>query len=275
MTTGPGTVAHYAKDLTDYDNDTHNTIDSVGWNGSSQGCVYCHRTDNGTAFNATNISLMSSHDNVGNDCYGCHIVGTTTLHDIGVINASSGGPDCIKCHGTNGTNPEVNTTIFISGMHGNLNDGATNVTILTYPTSKACWACHGNGSEPSGHPNQTISASNPANVTYPLNCTEAKCHVNGTPAGLTITGTQPNITLQHIPDMNDSSTIWTDYQSGNADSCTYCHNKSIITHIEPIINGSADETDHSNVSHYGSKTELVTPTTNCDLCHKNATIGLE
>ena len=273
MPAGSRVTAHYIKDLTDTSSDDHSVIDTVGWAGGSQGCVYCHRTSSGAVFNATNISQLSGHDPMGNNCYGCHIVGTTTLHDIGVINASDGGPDCVVCHGTGAPLADVNTTIFNTSIHATLNSGAVNTTPVNI-LSKACWACHGNGTEPSGHPNQTVSVSNPANVTYPLNCTEAKCHVNGTPAGITISGTQPGITLQHIPDVNYTSTIWTDYQAGNADSCTYCHNKSITNHTEPEF-GAANETDHSNVSHYGSRTDLVTPTTNCDLCHKNATTGLE
>ncbi|TFH47409.1 MAG: hypothetical protein E4G94_00110 [ANME-2 cluster archaeon] len=277
MVLSNGPVAHYIKDPTDYDNNIHYFIDSVGWEmdgqNGSQGCVYCHRTANGTAFNATNISEKKdwvNHDNVGNDCYICHIVGTTTFHDIGVINASSGGPDCLYCHGTGRPSADVNTSVFNSSIHAILNDQASNSTPLNDTLSKACWACHGNGTEPSGHPNQTVGGSNPSNTTFPLNCTEGKCHVNSTPTGTSISGNQPNITLEHVPNINSSTEVITQY----AINCTDCHNNSITSHLEPEW-GLANENDHSNVSHYGSKTNLITPTVQCTLCHKNATNGQE
>ncbi|MDW7777292.1 MAG: cytochrome c3 family protein [Methanosarcinales archaeon] len=267
MPAGARVTAHYIKNLTNTATDEHNIIDTVGWAGGSQGCVYCHRTNSGAIFNATNISQLSGHDAMGNNCYGCHIVGTTTLHDIGVINASQGGPDCVGCHGSGAALEDVNTTVFNSSIHAGLNSGAVNVTPVN-ELSKACWACHGNGSEPTGHPNQTVGGSNPANVTYPLNCTEAKCHINGTPPGTTITGAQPNITMEHVPPGNESTDIWTLFAS----NCTDCHGNSLVSHVEPEW-GLANETDHSNVSHYGSTSGLVTPTSTCDLCHTNSTTG--
>ncbi|MCL7414418.1 MAG: hypothetical protein M8353_12550, partial [ANME-2 cluster archaeon] len=178
-----------------------------------------------------------------------------------------GGPDCVGCHGSGAALEDVNTTVFNSSIHAGLNSGAANVTPVN-ELSKACWACHGNGSEPTGHPNQTVGGSNPANVTYPLNCTEAKCHINGTPPGTTITGAQPNITMEHVPPGNESTDIWTLFAS----NCTDCHGNSLVSHVEPEW-GLANETDHSNVSHYGSTSGLVTPTSTCDLCHTNSTTG--
>ncbi|MBW6518972.1 MAG: hypothetical protein K0A89_10790, partial [ANME-2 cluster archaeon] len=259
-------VAHYVKNLTA--NDDHSVIDTVGWGPSgSQGCVYCHQTDNGTLFNATRIS----HAADGN-CYGCHIVGTTTLHDQGVINGSSGNPDCLGCHGDTGgeLNQDVNVSAFSSSVHANLNSNATNVTILNNTMSKACWACHGNGSEPNNeHPSAPLSATNPANTTYPLDCTDGDCHVNGRPNGSTFNDTIP-VAIEHVPSgLNDSTDLTTGYNCSAS-----CHNNSLTPHIEPF-NGTRSETDLSNVSHYGNLSTVsisaVQPTTDCTLCHKNTT----
>ena len=270
-------AGHYLRDLTDKTNDTHNIIDTVGWkaNGKngSQGCLYCHTTASGEIFNATNISKLSSHDAVSTSCYGCHVVGTTTLHDPGVINASQGSRDCLQCHGESGIMPDINVSAFSSSVHAGLNSNATNSTPINN-LSKACWACHGNGSDPgTQHPSDPLSATNPANVTFPLDCTEGDCHVNGTPQGSTFDDTIPG-TIEHIPaGLNGSTDITTNYNCSAS-----CHVSSLTPHIEPI-NGTRNETDLSNVSHYGnvSGPEIArvqdAASLNCVLCHKNATNG--
>ena len=63
-------TAHYIREVTNMSADEHYVLDTVGWDGGSQGCVYCHRTGNGEVFNATNISALSNYDGIGNDCYG-------------------------------------------------------------------------------------------------------------------------------------------------------------------------------------------------------------
>ncbi|MCL7414246.1 MAG: hypothetical protein M8353_11665, partial [ANME-2 cluster archaeon] len=261
-----GPVAHYIKDITDNATDKHYVIDSVGWGvQGSQGCVFCHKTANGTVFNATPIT------HGGTNCYGCHIVGTTTLHDQGVINASQGGRDCVLCHGESGGMPDINVSAFNSSVHADLNSNNA-ATGLTYNLSKACWACHGNGSDPGNqHPSNPLSATNPANTTYPLDCTDGDCHVNGTPTGSTFDDPIPN-TTEHIPfGLSDDTDITT------PNNCSAsCHLNSLTPHIEPI-NGTRSETDLSNVSHYGNITssnisKVQNPTgLNCVLCHKNTT----
>ncbi|MCL7412825.1 MAG: fibronectin type III domain-containing protein [ANME-2 cluster archaeon] len=278
MLLSAGPVGHYVKNLVDYDNDKHFVIDSVGWSDGgqkgSQGCVYCHRTDNGTLFNATNITQLGNHDNVGNNCYGCHIVGTTTLHDVGVINASAGGPDCLLCHGDAGGEilPDVNISAFNNSVHSNLNNNASNVSVLSNDLSKACWACHGNGSEPGKHPSEAITATNPANVTFPLDCTEGDCHVNGTPAGSTFNDSIPNVT-EHVPAALNDPDINTDHNCSAS-----CHVNSLSPRGEPET-GIRNATDLSNVSHYGTITgpeiarvQINTP--NCIDCHRNVTNAL-
>ncbi|MBW6518333.1 MAG: carboxypeptidase regulatory-like domain-containing protein, partial [ANME-2 cluster archaeon] len=270
---GTGPTGHYVKNVADGDN--HYVIDTVGWvensiNGS-QGCVFCHKTQS-AVFGASNISAWTNHSTYGDDCYGCHINGTTYLHDIGVITASGGTSDCIDCHGLGKPQADVNETAFGLSIHKDLNKDAVNVTALNNSLSKACWACHGNGSEPSGHVNDSLGVGVPANTTRPLNCSEGQCHVNGTPSGVFINGSQPNATIEHVPQaiINDSTDIYTSI----AVDCTLCHKNSLMYNNDPV-NGSANESDASNVSHYGSLTSTnisaVQPTTDCTLCHKNTT----
>ncbi|MCL7414341.1 MAG: hypothetical protein M8353_12145, partial [ANME-2 cluster archaeon] len=80
-------VAHYLKDITN--GDTHLLVDTVGWGAvnGSKGCIYCHKTANGTDFNVT-----GTVDHGGNNCYGCHITGTETFHESSVVTATGGGP---------------------------------------------------------------------------------------------------------------------------------------------------------------------------------------
>ncbi|MCL7414144.1 MAG: hypothetical protein M8353_11120, partial [ANME-2 cluster archaeon] len=270
---GTGPTGHYVKNVADGDN--HYVVDTVGWvvdsKNGSQGCVFCHKTRS-AVFGASNISTWENHSTYGDDCYGCHINGTTYLHDMGVITASGGTPDCIDCHGLGKPQEDVNETAFGLSIHKDLNKNAVNVTVLNNTLSKACWACHGNGSEPSGHVNDSLGAGVPANTTRPLNCSAGQCHVNGTPSGTLINGNQPNATIEHVPEsiMNDS----TDLVTTIAVDCTLCH-KNSLTYSNDPVNGSANESDSSNVSHYGSLTSTnisaVQPTTDCSLCHKNTT----
>ncbi|MCL7414211.1 MAG: hypothetical protein M8353_11480, partial [ANME-2 cluster archaeon] len=266
MSTGSGTTpAHFIKNITDTASDNHIAIDSVGWGTGYQGCVYCHTTDSGTVFNAINVSLKASHSTVGTNCY-CHIVGTTTLHDLGVISVSGGGPDCIDCHGTGGIFEDVNETAMNQGIHANLNNQTPISNGSWNSLNKACWACHANGSEPSGHVNDILGPGVPANTTRPLNCSAGPCHVDGIPKDNTISGTQPKNTIEHVPDINTVTSIFTK----GAINCVYCHKKDITPHIEPT-RGSANETDASNISHYGDNANLITPTSNCEICHKDTT----
>ena len=273
---GTGPTGHYVKNLAD--GDDHYVVDTVGWvegsKNGSQGCVFCHKTQS-AVFGASNISNWANHSSYGNDCYVCHISGTTYLHDLGVITASGGTPDCIDCHGLGKPQADINETAINLSIHKDLNKNAVNVTILNNILSKACWACHGDGSEPSGHVNDSLGVGIPANTTRPLNCSNGQCHVNGTPSGVTITGNQPNATIEHVPE--SIKNISTDIPTIIAVDCTLCHKNSLTYNNDPV-RGDANESDSSNVSHYGtlSSTNIsaVQSTSDCTLCHKNATNAL-
>jgi len=105
----------------------------------------------------------------------------------------SGGPNCIGCHDTGGLasggGKLINATAMNESfaLHSSLNTGATNSSSIP-AQNKKCWACHGNGSEPSNE--------HPANYDTPYQC--VNCHVPGFGQNLNFTPssipTSPSIT---------------------------------------------------------------------------------
>ena len=75
------------------------------------------------------------------------------------------------------------------GAHAGLNENASNDTVLADPIDKACWACHGIGTEPDVHPDKK-----------PKECVD--CHVNEILYGAT--------------DLSDEA-------HGQAEDCNRCH----------------------------------------------------
>jgi hypothetical protein len=138
-----------------------------------------------------------------------------------------------------------------SSIHANLNSGATNTTPLTDSIDKACWACHGDGSEPSEHP---------ATYKSPKVCED--CHT-GT--------TQFNAPLvaEHFYAGEDLVV--------NA-GCQDCHSKS------EMLNTNSDPdtgTTNATISHYGkTRADLVLningdTVTDCYYCHQNTTTAFK
>jgi|GEM_PF-5993467 hypothetical protein len=199
-------------------------------------------------------SSFVSSDYTDSSCYGCHANTTETpnnnltLFVHNVEEGVPGGPDCVSCHDIGGTAPRhVDVSTMKQGIHATLNSGATNNTTLTDPVDKACWACHGDGTEPDQHP---------VNYKSPKQCED--CHT-GT--------TQFNALL-----------VAEHYYSGqdlvvNA-TCQDCHSKSemLNTNSDPDA-GSTNAT----ISHYGKpRSDLVLningdTVTDCYYCHQNAT----
>ncbi|MCL7415207.1 MAG: hypothetical protein M8349_03990, partial [ANME-2 cluster archaeon] len=153
-----------------------------------------------------------------------------------------------------------------ASVHANLNNG-TPYNLSINPVNRACWACHGNGTEPVGnHSEGVVNATNPANYTNPLNCNEGQCHLNGTPTGSNISGPTSPMVLEHVQSINISTDIYT------VDNCSYCHNNSLTPRM---LNDSTNETMLSRTSHYGNTSSLISTVVDCSLCHKNVTIGGE
>ncbi|MCX9013668.1 MAG: hypothetical protein OIN89_02555 [Candidatus Methanoperedens sp.] len=194
-------------------------------------------------------------------CKECHSpVGNyeeTTRNFSHSLNEGGGGPDCVSsgCHGLTGsaTSPYMNWTSLKSGMHAALNSGA-DTTGMTDPIVAACWACHGDGTKPSGHP---------TNYQQPYYCKE--CHL----ASGNITGKYPakNVSEhQHI----DAKVL----TNSNYARCEDCHNNSLAAYSDNETNALFNYT-LGNVSHYGAnKTagklmESTVNSTNCVYCHLN------
>ncbi|CAG1009326.1 MAG: hypothetical protein OIN86_06780 [Candidatus Methanoperedens sp.] len=169
-----------------------------------------------------------------------------------------GGQDCVFCHDItgNGAPPDkrIDTLAVKQGVHKNLGNSTINTTALSDMIDKACWACHGNGTEPALHPD---------NYKTPYGC--ADCHnstYNLTKTNLSVI---PDLITkkiyEHIPPPHYQE-IDSTLNSSNA-TCTGCHNKSMVSYTDPGFSTV------SNVSHYASITNLTGPTINCGLCHKS------
>ncbi|MCK4928253.1 MAG: hypothetical protein KAR76_00810, partial [Methanosarcinales archaeon] len=184
-----------------------------------------------------------------------------------IADASDG--NCLGCHDNTAAYLDVNVSAMNASAHANLNNLTPLSNASINPLNKACWACHGNGTEPAGnHSKGTVNATNPANYTTPLNCNDGDCHINGTPPGSSISGPPIPIVIEHVPKINTSTDIDT------PDNCSYCHNQSLTPRVINDSNAT-NVTVLSNVSHYSSTSSLISTTVDCSLCHKNASIGIQ
>ncbi|NJD76264.1 MAG: hypothetical protein FIB08_04105 [Candidatus Methanoperedens sp.] len=143
--------------------------------------------------------------------------------------------DCISCHTGSGIAPvKIDISGFKKGVHQGLNRNVTYTGFITDEVNKACWACHGNGSEPSEHP-----------VSYPGNDTPKpciSCH------GYSRFGAKQ--VYSHYPGAGISTGA----------SCTVCHSNTLVNRT-----GTGGDT-----SHYSTRIGLLN-TTDCGGCHANAT----
>ncbi len=190
-----------------------------------------------------------NHSNVDkNDitCLGCH--GTLTasitefIHDVRI--GTSGGADCAACHDTGGFAPKtINFSAFKEGVHKNLNSNATNITQLTDTTSKACWACHGEGTEPEKHPQR---------YKNPRRCSSNDCHSLDQ-------SFKASAVYSHFKDadLNANPFDALSYNISTNASCEVCHSNSLII---------SDENLNASVSHYASRKDLI-DSKNCIYCH--------
>ncbi|MDI6859381.1 MAG: multiheme c-type cytochrome [Methanocellales archaeon] len=165
-------------------------------------CEDCHRRP-GTTWTEFihGIALVIKAKNV-----------TVTLEKIGLENVTveveNVTLDCVACHDIGGMAPiHVNVSVMKSGVHAELNDEATNKTELTDPISKACWACHGDGTEPMGHPPSYKS---------PKEC--EGCHLNQSAMDKYDV---PGLILTHYPGAPDGRANTT--SENETYTCKRCH----------------------------------------------------
>jgi hypothetical protein len=212
-------------------------------------------------------SLSSGYsDDKCKNCHGELLTPTAKMdefaHNVGI--GVAGGSDCgsSSCH-DGGTAPDINWTSFELGVHANLNQDATNTSPLTRSSAKACWACHGDGTDP--------GSSHPVNQSTPWRCPD--CHAQNQ-ANSGKYSSAPNITA-HMPTnvTGIGSNLTTD---GTNAYCTNCHDED-IGDSSGSESAFAGQSLLANVSHFAQNDTLVSSTTfinatagqsaNCTYCH--------
>ncbi|PWB54712.1 MAG: hypothetical protein C3F06_03685 [Candidatus Methanoperedenaceae archaeon] len=241
-------------------------ITNGSWNGKPG--YYNH-----TLNDYTDSICKSCHDKAGSITVG------QLMHNASV--GSSGGPDCSSCHDIGGSAPvHVNFSAMNSSGHKALNSGAS---ATVDAENKKCWACHGDGAQPDGHPaayktptgcqnchTGTGSYSAPIvaehqqagqDIITAVNCTN--CHDNN---GMYIGNTGVGTVNHYVKDVTDKGT--TPYgHSGTIDTsnCILCHNGPYTNDPEwgtPV-----------NISTLPGRPHPETLTSECDTCHKDASVS--
>ncbi len=190
----------------------------------------------GTAFYNHSGALSSGYDDI--KCKNCHgsalKTGATSLDFSHNLKPSASGPDCVSCHDVSGNGApddrKINFSAMKLGVHANLNSNATNTSVLD-PINKACWACHGNGTQPEKHP---------VNYQYPKPC--EYCHVNN--------NFNATLVYRHYPGSVFSGTVVYDNVDSNR-TCVSCHNNSLVANQNINYGGyAAEKLKNASVSHY-------------------------
>lgn len=186
-------------------------------------------------------------------CKSCHGGAAQSASTVGefihqVDEGTNGGPDCVSCHDVGGFAPKhVDVSAMKQSIHANLNSNAANTTKLTDTIDKACWACHGDGTEPTEHP---------ASYKNPKKCED--CHTGTTQFSAPLVA-------EHYYAGEDLVVQAT---------CQDCHSKG------EMLNANSDPdagSVNATISHYGKKrTDLVLNIngdvlTDCYYCHQNTT----
>jgi hypothetical protein len=193
-------------------------------------------SSDGTTFYNHSDALSSGFDD--SKCKNCHgrelKPGATSLDFSHNLKPSEGGPDCVSCHDVSGNGAPGNRKINISamklGVHANLNSNAGNTSVLD-PINKACWACHGNGTQPEKHP---------VNYQYPKPC--EYCHANN--------NFNATLVYRHYPGSVFSGTVVYDNMDSNR-TCVSCHNNSLVANQNINYGGyAAEKLKNASVSHY-------------------------
>ena len=201
---------------------------------NNSGLVPAQATDGTTFYNHT-LSEYSDET-----CKICHAVNSpmTTAKFIHNVGTGGGGPDCISCHDIRGSGAPADKRIdirsFNKSVHYALNNGSNG----------ACWACHGDGTQPTGHP---------AGYKSPKKCSNDECH------SLDQKFRAPMI-YSHFKNasLNGNPTNIINYNVSTNDDCQVCHANSVYSQGRNI---------NSTVSHFASNDLL--DSINCIYCHLN------
>ncbi len=249
-------------------------------------CLFCHcNTTNGQIWgNAPNVTDNMYGTNTSNlsECYTyCHVLpnyldvitedNIPHFHDKSLY--AGGGFDCVVCHDINssfGVHSLVDADAIAAGIHRNVTNNTYTDILECDPRSKPCWGCHNsNGMQPEGMGDR--------NYIYqpqkkPWSCED--CHTRSdewnaaTSYGETWISSSypknrlPPIIYAHYP---NSTTLKTNMIGEG--TCMDCHNNS-INHDHVDTQGKLlCNTLASNISHYGTTTDLIYPTEDCSICH--------
>jgi len=132
-----------------------------------------------------------------------------TLHEAPLHNGrATNFADCVHCHDIDSGMDIKRVDAIASqlGAHARLNCNASGDTALSDPIDKACWACHGIGTEPDVHPDKKPNgcrdchlsdvAYNAVNICGEAHCQEAdcgRCHAADYPGIHVITDFELNV----------------------------------------------------------------------------------
>lgn len=201
---------------------------------NKSGLVPATATD-GTTF--YNHSLAEYSDLACRTCHAPDSPATSALfiHNVG---AGGGGPDCISCHDSRGggapADKRIDVVSFNLSVHYGMNGGGNG----------ACWACHGNGTQPLGHP---------AEYKSPKKCSNDACHsLDQEFRAPMIYSHFRNASLIDNPTNAFNSNVTT------SNDCQGCHANSVNSQGRNI---------NSTVSHFASGD--LFDSINCIYCHLN------
>ena len=168
-----------------------------------------------------------------------------TFHVDTLLHGAFGG-DCFDCHQIGGIAPpdvQIDMDAFGKSVHARLNSNATYNATMTSLMNKACWACHGNGTEPDDHP---------PDYWDPYPC--VTCH-------------------EH--DLFEAPPIYEHFYKGGSGvgidirvECVACHLNGTAEHeMIPEMSYEAE------ASHYASR-DVLPATDNCSVCHQDVEGGV-
>jgi len=214
-------------------------------------------------FNHTYLVSSNYTDSL---CYTCHARSDETPGNnltlfVHNVEESNGGADCVRCHAVGAPAPKhVDVGAFKRSVHAGLNSNATNTTRLTDAVAKACWACHGDGSEPKEHP---------SNYKAPKLCVD--CHLSGAFGA--------PVVEEHY--LNGTEIVASTGASSALGSCLNCHQNQGIPELRVSgvndpdygsFDADGDGTSGGNLSayHYASiSSSLISGgSANCAYCHQ-------
>ena len=206
------------------------------------------------------------------------------MHNVKI--GVSGGDNCTKCHNIGGAAPaHVNFTAVNLSIHKDLNNDSTIELPAGAPNvTKACWACHSNGTNPETTHNESLVGGIKL-YKNPWKCTD--CHdTDGEQYSRYISssgGKRPvPVVIEHTS--NTSADIHAITSAGDINaSCINCHQNSSIWEMllpnesvnDPDVNtdmeiyGSGYSGGNLSASHYGKKRTDI-GANDCLYCHQNA-----